>query len=76
MTMSCVSCGSCEDACPVDIPVAQLFSAVAEDSQLLFEYSPGMDINEPLPLRVFRKEKELNDIERICTDPLKGCDCK
>ncbi len=76
MTMSCVSCGSCEDACPVDIPVAELFSAVAEDSQALFEYSPGMDIDEPLPLRVFRKEKELGDIERICTDPLKGCDCK
>jgi formate dehydrogenase subunit beta len=76
MTMSCVSCGSCEDACPVDIPVAQLFSAVAEDSQALFEYTPGMSLDDALPLRIFNKDKELCDIERICADPLKGCDCK
>jgi len=76
MTMSCVSCGSCEDACPVDIPIAQIFSAVGDDSQSLFEYIPGMSPDDPLPLRIFSKDKELCDIERICADPLKGCDSK
>jgi len=76
MTMSCVSCGSCEDACPVDIPVAQLFSVVGRDTQALFDYTAGMNVEEPLPLKVFIKDKELGEIERICSDPLKGCDCK
>ncbi|RKZ30043.1 formate dehydrogenase, partial [bacterium] len=70
MTTSCVSCGTCEDACPVDIPVAQLFSTVADDAQSVFDYVAGMKPDEPLPLRIFIKEKELDEIERICKDPL------
>jgi len=70
MTTSCVSCGNCEDACPVSIPVAQLFSFVADDAQAAFDYVSGRNVDEPLPLRIFIKEEELSEIERICKDPL------
>lgn len=70
MAASCVSCGSCQDACPMDIPIAEIFSAVAEDTQRAFDYTPGIDIGEPIPLRIFKKEDELEEIERICKDPL------
>ena len=35
---ACVSCGTCEDACPVDVPIAQLFSMMGEQTQELFNY--------------------------------------
>ncbi|MFP4459075.1 MAG: 4Fe-4S dicluster domain-containing protein [Candidatus Zixiibacteriota bacterium] len=74
MTASCVSCGTCEDACPVDIPIAQLFSTVGADTQALFEYTPGIDIDQPQPLRTFQAEKELGQIEGIIVAPLKAGD--
>ena len=62
MSISCVSCGSCEDACPVSIPVAQIFSMIADETQGMFDYVSGRSINEPIPLVVY-KEEELNDVE-------------
>jgi len=62
MSLSCVSCGMCEDACPMDIPVAQIFSMVADETQDLFDYVSGRDIEEPLPF-VSYKEKELEEME-------------
>jgi formate dehydrogenase subunit beta len=57
MSMSCVSCGTCEDACPMSIPVAQIYNVVATEVQELFGYSPGSDINEPRPLTIFETEE-------------------
>jgi len=57
MSLSCVSCGMCEDGCPVDIPVAQIFSLVAERNQALFDYVPGRSRGEPLPLTTFEKQE-------------------
>jgi len=62
MSLSCVSCGSCEDACPMSIPVAQIFSMIADETQAVFDYVSGKSIDEPLPLRTF-KEDELHDME-------------
>jgi len=62
MIFSCVSCGSCEDACPVSIPVAQIFSLVADETQKLFNYVPGRSIDESLPLVTY-KEEEFREIE-------------
>lgn len=62
MILSCVSCGTCEDACPMSIPVAQLFSLVADEAQQLFNYKPGMDKEEPLPTVVYQEE-ELQEVE-------------
>jgi formate dehydrogenase subunit beta len=57
MVLSCVSCGACEDACPVSIPVGKIFSWVADETQLAFGYSAGMELGEPLPLQSFLKDE-------------------
>jgi len=62
MSLSCVSCGSCEDACPMSIPVAQIFSMVADETQGLFDYVSGRDLEEPIPLVTY-KEEELHEVE-------------
>ena len=53
MSASCVSCGACTSACPVNIPVGSIFSAVGEKVQSAFEYEPGHAGSEPLPLITF-----------------------
>jgi formate dehydrogenase subunit beta len=57
MALSCVSCGACEDACPVSIPVGRIFSWVADETQPVFDYSAGMDRGEALPLQSFLKDE-------------------
>lgn len=69
MSLSCVSCGQCSDVCPVSIPVAEVFSFVADQTQRAFEYSAGGDADAPLPLREFRKS-ELPGIQEL----VKGAD--
>ena len=54
MSASCVSCGMCTSACPSDIQVGAIFSAVGEQVQAAFNYVPGRDLAEPLPLITFQ----------------------
>jgi len=63
MSLSCVSCGACEDACPTSIPVAQVFSLVGNKNQEEFGYVPGRSLYEPLPLRAYREE-EFEEVEQ------------
>lgn len=63
MSLSCVSCGMCEDACPMDIPVAQIFSLVGDRNQEAFDYVPGRSVDEPLPLTTF-EEEEFQEVEQ------------
>ena len=67
MNLSCVSCGMCEDACPVSIPVAQIFSYVGDKTQKAFEYQPGRNRGEPLPLKTYQTE-ELQEIKKLVND--------
>ena len=62
MSLSCVSCGACEDACPMSIPVAQLFSMTADQTQGLFEYVSGRSLEDRIPLIAY-KEEELYQME-------------
>ena len=62
MSLSVVSCGACEDVCPVSIPVAQIFSRVADETQGLFDYVSGRSLEEPIPLVAY-KEEELHEME-------------
>ncbi len=62
MSLSCVSCGQCEDACPAGLPIAQLFSLAAQKSQELFNYRPGRSLTDPLPFSVYQEE-ELKEVE-------------
>ncbi|MEZ4551145.1 MAG: 4Fe-4S dicluster domain-containing protein [Desulfobacterales bacterium] len=64
MSLSCVGCGQCSNACPNDIPVMELFRTTAFDVQNAFDYEPGRDRDDPLPLSVFR-EKEFTDVVGI-----------
>ena len=62
MSLSCVSCGMCEDACPADIPVSRLFTLAASDAQAVFGYLAGRSLDDPLPQVIYREE-ELKEVE-------------
>lgn len=53
MGHACVGCGQCTSVCPQSIPVADLFRTVADKMQKLYEYKPGRDINEKIPMLSF-----------------------
>jgi formate dehydrogenase subunit beta len=63
MALSCVSCGACEDACPMDIPVSQIFSLAADKSQGIIGYVPGENRDEILPLATYEID-ELHQVEQ------------
>lgn len=63
MALSCVSCGACEDACPMDIPVAQVFSLMADRAQEALGCVAGRSLEDPLPLVAYEMD-ELRDVEQ------------
>jgi formate dehydrogenase subunit beta len=61
MITSCVQCGLCEQACPSNIPLMDIITGIAENAQKEFDYIPGKDPEEPLPMVVYREE-EFQDV--------------
>ncbi len=57
VSVSCVNCGMCSDICPVDIPVSELFLVASLRVQRLFNYIPGRDYKEEIPLKTFEPEE-------------------
>jgi formate dehydrogenase (coenzyme F420) beta subunit len=64
MSLSCVSCGLCSDACPVNIPVAKIFSYVASQTQKTFEYSAGASAGDALPMKEYKLD-ELGELGEL-----------
>ena len=52
---ACVGCGQCSNACPSNIPLSQLFTSVAAQTQAAFDYVPGQD--DPPPFSVFHEDE-------------------
>ena len=59
MILSCVECGLCEQACPNNIPLMDVFIPAAENAQKQFDYHPGKDKNEKVPMIVYREDEFL-----------------
>jgi formate dehydrogenase subunit beta len=57
MVLSCVGCGMCTSDCPADLPVGSVFRAIGQETQEVFDYEPGRDVEEPLPLITFEEEE-------------------
>ncbi len=59
---SCVGCGQCQDACPMDLPLSKLFTLLNSQLSEVFEYVPGMDIEQGPPLfNAMTKELQIDD---------------
>jgi formate dehydrogenase subunit beta len=61
MSFSCVGCGMCTEVCPAQIPVSEIFMRTGERAAKIFDYVPGRDVEEPVPVTVF-KEEELSTL--------------
>lgn len=61
MSSSCVGCGLCQEACPNDVPVFSIFRMVGDRVQEAFDYVPGRNLEEEMPLSTFR-EDELQEV--------------
>ncbi len=64
ISLSCVSCGLCSDACPVSIPVAEVFAYVSDQTQRTFEYKAGENRDKALPIQQYRIE-EIRGVEAL-----------
>ncbi len=61
MVLSCVGCGMCTEACPAELPVGLVFRAIGQRVQDTFDYLPGRNLEETLPLITFKAD-EWNEV--------------
>ncbi len=57
MAASCIGCGACEEACPMDIPLLKIFQLTGSNVQELFDYVPGRSLDDELPPTAFREDE-------------------
>jgi len=53
---SCVNCGQCETACPMNIPVSKLFHMMSKELGVLFKYEAGLDVDSLPPMSTITEE--------------------
>jgi formate dehydrogenase subunit beta len=61
MSTSCIGCGLCTSACPVDINVGAAFRTVAAKTQAVFNYVAGKSVDDPIPVKNF----EVNELQQL-----------
>jgi len=54
---SCLNCGQCEAACPMEIPLGRLYHALHKELSAIFGYRPGVDTAPP-PLITFDESEK------------------
>ena len=57
MSFSCVACGQCSDVCPADIPVTAVFKKTGEQVAGLFDFIPGRNVEEEIPVMIYKEEE-------------------
>jgi len=57
MVATCVACGMCTQACPVDINVGRVFKYVAAQVQPMFDYKAGRSLKDPLPQATYLEDE-------------------
>jgi len=57
MSFSCIGCGQCTEVCPVNIPVSVIFRKIGEKVAKIFDYIPGKDVAEQIPVTIFKEEE-------------------
>jgi formate dehydrogenase subunit beta len=57
VSTSCTECGQCADVCPANIPLWAISLKIGEGVQKAFDYLPGKNIEEGLPLTAFVPEE-------------------
>ncbi len=53
----CVECGECERVCPMDIPVVKLKKKINKEMRELFNYEPGVKVEEKPPMYTFNVDE-------------------
>jgi formate dehydrogenase subunit beta len=57
VSTSCTACGQCADVCPANIPLWAISLKMGESVQKTFDYLPGKDMEEGLPITTFIPEE-------------------
>ncbi|MHC1636014.1 MAG: 4Fe-4S dicluster domain-containing protein [Candidatus Methanospirareceae archaeon] len=52
----CISCGACENACPMNIPLMELNKKMEKDVKELFGFVPGVDVEEEQLLASYKPD--------------------
>ncbi|MGE4504795.1 MAG: 4Fe-4S binding protein [Desulfovibrionaceae bacterium] len=65
MSMACVGCGQCSNACPNDIPVMELFRTVAARTLVSFGYVPGWSLDVAPPISVLMVDVFLETVSHM-----------
>ncbi|MHA1614620.1 MAG: Coenzyme F420 hydrogenase/dehydrogenase, beta subunit C-terminal domain [Candidatus Thorarchaeota archaeon] len=60
---SCVNCGLCEEACPMELPLSKLFSLLNSKLSEVFDYTSGVDLDQGTPLNTaMAEEMNIDDV--------------